>query len=318
MFHSVGLCILVYVILPELDIVRGIILLSGVAAVPSLVFPICASDVKLNRHSYDETEEAGPVKTLFVFCLNVLTAIIQIGFIPLVLVTDNFISTSHVDKDFTLIALFIIGMICVSFSWWENFVDDRFCGYTTQRSFMKSTLLAIKFDLQEARPVVTFFTSILKIAVTILGAWLTKEYKPYHDGENADAHSIANVTLGQVFDKLGDMDIKDNTSILVLTLTSFIGYYVGYTACKLKLQKFSFDIPLILSTPIAVLLAAFDCEGNLFLPFTNELQNMCKEGSLDWERVWVYIAGACVWASLYWLCKHIFYPNIERLAKTER
>jgi len=319
LFHSVGLCILVFVVLPELDLVRGIILLNGIAVVPSLIFPVCSSSVKVNRKSDDgEKEEVSTVRTLLVFVFNVLTAVVQVGFIPLVLVTDNFIPTSHVDKDFNLIAMFIVGMIFISFSWWENFVDDRFCGSTTQRSFMKSTILAMKFDLQEARPVVTFFTSILKIAVTVLATWLTKEYRPFHDAENADVHSIDDINIGQIFNKLGEMAIKDNSAIISLTLAPFVGYYVGYTACKLKLQTCSFNMPLILSTPIAVGLASFNCDSNVFGLFTNELQNECRDSINDWDRIITYIIGAVVWVSLYWMCRHIFFPNIERLAKTER
>lgn len=316
--HSVGLCILCFVILPELDIVRGIILINGVAILPSVVFPVCASDVKPSKRNKEVPKERGPAKKFAVFCCNILTALVQVGFIPAVLVTDNFIPTSMVDKDFTLITLFMVGMICVSFSWWENFVDDRFCGSTTQRSFMKSTVLAMKFDLQEARPVVTFFTSIIKIVVTVACTWVTKVYKPYHNEENAEHHSIENVPMGQIFEHLGSVPIKDNSAIIALTLGSFVGYYVGYTACKLKLQKCSFNIPLLLSTPVAVVLAAFDCSSNIFAPFTNELHNVCKESDWDENRLAVYAVGIVVWLSLYWLCRHIFYPSIERLAKTER
>lgn len=310
---------MVYVVLPEMDIVRGILLLNGVAVIPSLVFPVCASDVKLSREASanEEVEKRGPVKTFIVFCANILTAVIQFSFIPLVLVTDNFLPTSILDKDLVHIVLFILAMMFVSFSWWENFVDDRFCGTTSGRSFMKTTVLAMKFDLQEARPVVTFFTSFVKIAVTVLATWATKAYKPFSDMDNAQHHSIENVTLGQVFEKLGDMPIKDNGAIITLTLTSFVGYYVSYTACKLKLQRFSFNIPLILSTPVAVILAALDCDGDLFGTFTNELQNDCKAQDLE-DSVFMYVVGAILWLSLYWLCRYIFYPNIERLAKTER
>jgi len=70
----------VFVVLPELDLVRGIILLNGIAVVPSLIFPVCSSSVKVNRKSDDgEKEEVSTVRTLLVFVFNVLTAVVQVG-----------------------------------------------------------------------------------------------------------------------------------------------------------------------------------------------------------------------------------------------
>ncbi|XP_052803668.1 uncharacterized protein LOC128233850 isoform X2 [Mya arenaria] len=313
--HSIGLCILVFIVLPDMDTVRGIILINGVAILPSLLYPICASEVKLHA---DHRRRGITLNKAVTFCLNIVVAIVQVGFIPLVLVSDNFLETSWMDRGLANIVYFIIGMIFVSFSSWENFTDDRFCGKTNKQSLIKGWLLGVKFDLQESRPVLTFFTSVTKIGVTCLLVYLTKLGKPFGgDDENSFTHSIASISAGEAFAKLGDLPIKDNSAILTLTLTAFVGYYVGYTSCKLKLQRLAFSLPLLLSTPIAVLVAHFDCRHNWLDPFTNEDRNQClDDGVLG--LILLYVTGAIIWLSIYWLCAHIFYPDIERLAKTER
>ncbi|XP_052242460.1 chitin synthase chs-1-like [Dreissena polymorpha] len=310
--HSLGLCALVFIILPDMDIVRGLWLLNGVAILPSILYPITASELRTNK--------GGCLGRIGVFSLSVFAAVVQVAFIPLVILFDNFVAGSTMDSKAQTIVIFIIAMLFVSFSWWENFSDDRFCGRTNDNSIIKTKYLKLKFNLQESRPVISFFTSLWKIGITCLLTWLTKQYKPFSDSMNSEHHGIDGVSMADAFRKLGDMPLKDNAAVLTLTLTTFVGFYVAYTTCKLKIQKFSFSFPLIISTPLTVVIASVDCRPsfNLLIPFTNELQNVCEQHDEVNEWVGVYIAGVVVLASLYWLCRHIFSPNIERLARTER
>ncbi|XP_052804939.1 uncharacterized protein LOC128234627 isoform X2 [Mya arenaria] len=310
--HSVGLCLLAFVILPDMDPMRGIMLLNGIAFLPSILFPICGSAVK-----HHGQKKRNALTTLIVFCLNILVVLVQVGFIAVVLMYDNFIETSHIDVEYYTSGLFIAAMVFVSFSWWENFTDDRFCGTTSYGGCTKSWLLKMKFELQESRPIVFLFTSFLKIAVTIVASWLTKMYKPLSEDEFSHVHSIADVPIKDALDYIESQPLKENVAMLALVLVTFFGNYFATTCCKLKLQTVSFNIPLLLSTPTAVVLVALDCDYEILNIFTNEGQNDCSNDDFI-RKALVYICGGIVWASLYWLCRHIFYPDIERLAKQER
>ncbi|XP_053372897.1 chitin synthase chs-2-like [Mercenaria mercenaria] len=318
MMHSIGLCILAFVVLPELDIVRGIFLLSGVAVIPAVLFPVCASDVKV--HNRRERQSSG--LKLAVFVLNILTALLQFGYIPVVLLRDHFINDSKLDNEVYNIVLFVVSMIFVSCTYWENFVDDRFCGRTNQRGCWRRLILKTKFDLQEARPIILCSTTFFKIGLTILFSWVIKTYHPENvtvtDSErNNNTKRIDTVTISDAFDKIGELPVANSAAIIALTLSAFVGHYVGYTACKLHLQMFSFNIPLILSTPLAIVLATVDCSViRLLVPFTNE-KRTCKHVAVQ-NAVEHFFYGIVAWMSLYWLCRHIFYPHIEKLAKTER
>ncbi|KAH3856321.1 hypothetical protein DPMN_098907 [Dreissena polymorpha] len=315
-FHSIGLCALVFIILPDMDIVRGIWLLNGVAVLPSVLYPFTVSEPRTRR-------DEGYVRRIALISTSLIVAIVQVAFIPLVILFDNFVGGSRIDSEPQTTVIFILAMMFVSFSWWENFSDDRFCGRTHDNGIIKTYFLKLKFNLQESRPIINFFTSLWKICITCVLTWVTKTIKPFSfsdDNPDANHHEIDDVTVADAFSKLGDMSIKDNAAILTLTLTTFVGYYIAYTTCKLKIQKFSFCLPMILSTPVAVVIASLDCRStfNLLIPFTNELRNMCERHEDVEEWAGVYITGIVLLTSLYWLCRHIFFPSIERLARTER
>ncbi|KAH3868670.1 hypothetical protein DPMN_031821 [Dreissena polymorpha] len=219
-----------------MDIVRGILLLNGVAVLPSVLYPLTASEhrpgsegetstrregelithreeglktrrkeeppkrregeLKTRRKGEPKTRRKGEPKTrregeprtriedgskthrkgepitcregehikhregylrrIALFSLSRIVAIVQVVFIPFVIML-HFFSEIRIESQSQTIVIFSIAMICVSFSWWENFSDDRFCGKT----FMK-----LKFYLQESRPVINFFTSLWKIGIT--------------------------------------------------------------------------------------------------------------------------------------------------------
>lgn len=302
-----------FILLPELDAIRGIILLNGLAAAPAILFPLCGSDVK-KRNATLKTV----LRKTFDVMFDGLVVVAQLGIIPLLLLTKNFLSTSQIGSSLHLIIITLVGMVLVSLSWWENFVDDRFFCKMSRRGGTSSFILATKYDLQESRPIVTFFISFVKIGITILGTWLTKEFKPYSDVENANAHAIDSITFAEAIDKINAMGIKENSAILTLTLAAFVGHYFGYIACKLKLQRISFNIPLMLATPMAVVLVSLNCDRDMFSPFTTEIQNPCSKDELWTTKVLVYFTGFFLWLSLYRLGRYIFFPNIERLAKAER
>ena len=246
---------------------------------------------------------------------------IQCGYIPLIVLDQYFQEESRLDNDVVEIVLVVIALIFISVSWWENFVDDNFCGRTSQRNGWHQFILRVKFDLQESRPVASFFMSMWKIALTILFSWTFKDFLFINKDE--DVKNIDGITMTQIYDYWSQQSLKDNSSILILTLTSFVGYYVAYTACKLKLQKFSFNIPLLLSVPVSVILVSLNCtvdDLDLFKPFTNE-KDACRymEGEEIHQNKWYhFVCGAAAWISLYGIARHIFFPKIERLAKAER
>ena len=283
---------------------RGLMILSGVAIMPALLKPIFSSEAKASN-----VEKVSYGKRICIFMMDLIALIIQCGYIPLVLITEHFDDQSDQDSRTERIVEYVLAIVLLSFSWWENFVDNRFFGEITPKNFWYKSVMSVKFDLQESRPIVSVFMSLWKIGLTCLMCWLLG------NDEGADMDEY----FSRAFDKLANQPFAENSSILTLTLAAFVGHYVGYTACKLRLQRFSYDVPLVLSTPLAVLIVSLHCEfGNVLTVFTDEkLEYGCNDLDIRSEW-WHYLAGVAALLSLYWIGRHIFFPNIERLAKTER
>ena len=270
---------------------------------PAILRRFFASEAKL-RSTQKSTK-----KRICIFSVDLIALFIQCGYIPLVLMTGHFNEQSEQISSKERIVEYACAIVLISFSWWENFADNRlFCTLTAKNHWYKF-IMSIKFDLQESRPIVSVFMSLWKIGLTCLMCWAL--------GSDEDADMLEYFNMA--FDQLSNQPFAKQSAIVTLTLTAFVGHYVGYTACKLRLQSISYNIPLVLSTPLAVLIVSLHCQyGNILTVFTEEqLEHGCTDLDLelDW---WHYLAGLAVLWSLYWIGRHIFFPNIERLAKTER
>ena len=312
--HSVGLSFLCFVILPQLDMGRGIVILGGVAIIPAILKPVFASDAKIYG-----TKANSCSKRFCIMCMDLIAIVIQCGYIPLVIITDHFKDHSELDYKPEEIIKYTFTIFLISFSWWENYIDNRCFGSLQQNNFWHKFIMSIKFDLQESRPIISTFMSLWKIGWTCLMCWLLDYIRPDDEnriGQDKDPRDYMTYHFSAAFDKFSTQPLAENSSILTLTLAAFVGHYVGYTACKLKLQRFSYDIPLFLSTPLAVVIVTLDCDHRILEIFTDEiLVYGCPDTMDNW---WHYLTAGVVWLSLYWIGRHIFFPNIERLAKTER
>ena len=298
--HSVGLCLLCFDILPEMDMVPGLMILSGVAIMPALLKLVFTSETDIRGTKENKR------KKLCILIMDLIALIIQCAYIPLVLITNNFFEDGDHDLNILISVEYVLAIFLISFSWWENFVDDSFIYILRWKNRWQKFILPIKFDLQEARPIISIFMSVWKIGLTCIMCWVL--------GRDEDVNIAA--YFQESFDKFKTQPLAENVSILTITLATFFGYCIGYTACKLKLQQFSYDIPLILSTPLAVLIVALDCDHYFLEMFTNEvLQYGCTNTSVTW---WHYLTGFVAWLSLYWIARYLFFPKTNRLAETER
>ncbi|KAL3836166.1 hypothetical protein ACJMK2_021608 [Sinanodonta woodiana] len=316
--HAGGIALFVFRILPELDTVRAILLLNAVGIIPSILSPICSSAVKRKKATENPCENFGNKTARLVF--DVLSFIAQISVIPVIILFEYFPGdhakkieynpARNVEVAFTI--------VMVSFSMWENFVDDRFCGSLGYKNGLKNFMLSLKFDLQESRPKITFFTSLIKIAV-LLGA----VYGIHFDlTDKKDQYFISHSQLA--FNQINQLSIALKSSALILIITTFVGYYAAYTACKLDLQVFSFSLPLFLSTPVAFVLAYVDCldkNGDFLGSFSAEKRYCGLDGGDGWN-IWIFWWHMGNMVAIHLLDgKTRLVPNTrekERLSKVER
>lgn len=308
--HTFGLCQLTFRILPNMGMHRGILLLSAVAILPSILRLMCTSEPDTNK-----TDKclAGKKGKVIGFILDLLSFFVQISTIPIVVITKFMLIEERppIQVDAAAIVEPVLALFFVSFSWWENFVDDKFCGQLNENKFWHKFIFSIKFDLQMSRPVINFITSAWKIGLSFLLAWA-------YSGD-------ISFDITGAFEYMDSVPIANNASLIAFTISAFVAYYIGYISCKLHLQIVSFSLPLFLSTPLAVAAVQLHCEYGYLTVLTSELPGVdgCVDlqGGEDQEIIspWYHLVAAILWyISLYWLTRHIWYPSQERLAKVER
>lgn len=108
--------------------------------------------------------------------------------------------------------------------------------------------------------------------------------------------------------------------------SSYLCYIFSKFACKIKIQEFSFSLPLSISTPVAIVVFVILCgvrDGNVcayhdVFPDYLFLQNPTIYNVFDYifsHYMWVWPLW---WMSQTWITRHIWYPQNDRNASTEK
>ena len=310
--HSVGLSYLVFKYLGEMHSARGIMVMSATCILPSIIKPFFAKDDVSGRPGCNRF-----CKKITAFVADLVAIIAQISVFPLIINNGFLVTNGDRSNEWEAVLEIVFCLLLCSFSWWENFMDDRAFG--TSRGRLQQFILQIKFDLQEGRPFVTFITSMFKIGITIMMAYFLR------DGLDLDVSAAAAALSKPQYENNLNLKsysysyIMDYTSVMCITIGSYVAYYIAYTICKLRMQIVSFSLASLLSTPVAVGIVFLDCHySGILSPFTKEELICFTKESYDTAHWYHYLIGLLWLMSTYWIARYIWYPNQERLAKVDR
>lgn len=241
--YIVGLALLIFVVLPELDVVKGAMLTNCMAFIPG-VFGM------LSRHQKESR------RYLKVF-IDILAIICQAtGFFVWPMVeTQKGNSTAWVIP---------ISIFLISAGWWENYVDRR-SPLAPMRSLGK-----IKDRLKKTRYFVYSFISMWKMALFfscmllflhLNGTPIGPLFSSFRDGFAIHKYNVTRV-LNQNPDTFPDiaglekleeiiqLDSWYHVHIHVLMIqifSAYLAYIFGKFACKICIQGFSFAFPVNLT-----------------------------------------------------------------------
>lgn len=318
--HTVGVSLLVFVVLPDLDVVKGAMLTNCVCFVPGLLG-------MLSRHR-------GEDKRALRVILDILSLVAQAtGFLL-------WPWTLGGSRSWAIpVASFLI-----SFRWWENFVDKRSSARFVAR------LADMKDDLRRSRYFTYIFISCWKMTLyfacmlAFLSLTLDNVLSLFRQLGSAFSNHFINVIQVRRLGALGDLpdlptasplddDVQILTSqwtpilaIVVQVLSTLLCYVCAKFACKICIQGFSFAFPVSLTVPVSVslLIAACGirtedvCFFETYLP--KYLFWRCPGGEffqdlVSTQHAWIWL----VWLlSQTWIAVHIWTPKCERLASTEK
>ncbi|KAF2352209.1 Nucleotide-diphospho-sugar transferase, partial [Trinorchestia longiramus] len=325
--HTLGTSLMIFAVLPDLDVIKGAMLTNCVAFLPGL-FGMLSRDKKES-------------KLFWKILVDILALICQVsGFFvwPILEMQKEGANLTHI---WTIpFAVFL-----TSFGWWENYVDNK-----SKISFVKY-LGEVKKRLWRTRYFIFMFVSLLKILVFFgvmiltMGIRLQSDFATIFDLSKAFSSHTINVTEtrqllpGNILTDVPSQDVQklevmaqigSNSStpvyvFLIQVLASYICYIFGKFACKICIQGFSFAFPVNLTIPVSISLLITACGLRTedvcafdFMP--GYLFWECKNGDiltdfLKNDYAWIWL----LWLlSQTWITLHIWTPKCERLASTEK
>ncbi|CAO1401711.1 unnamed protein product [Diamesa hyperborea] len=317
--HALGLVLLVFIVLPELDSVKGAMLTNCLCVIPGI----------LGLFSRTSKEGKRPAKVL----MDLAAIAAQItGFVVWPLIEDR-----------PVLWLIPVSAVMISCGWWENYVSSQ-----SPFSFVRS-LGRIKEELKTTRYFSYIFLSLWKILIfccavmviiwyegddpTSLFGLFSKGFGP-HKIIVEELSSSLGKSLPDIIDasQIGDfveIDASHTTVVYVIIIQIFAAYFCyifGKFACKILIQGFSYAFPVNLTVPISISMLIAVCgirsgdpcfyHGTIpdYLFFESpQVFDLSDLASRQMAWAWLLWLFSQAWISL-----HIWTPKCERLASTEK
>ncbi|KAK2724897.1 hypothetical protein QYM36_001381, partial [Artemia franciscana] len=321
-FHIIGIGLLMFAVLPHLDVVQGAMITNCVCLVPGVLGMLSRSRKESKRSA-----------KILVDIFSILAQLTGLLLWPIILAGKD--GGSH------LVWSLPVSLLLTSCGWWENYADKH-----SPFAIVKS-LGRVKERLKRTRYFTYIFISIWKIALflgTVFFIWwgIYKDLTPlfskfnlafgdhkipvYSGPLRSSLVSDAKIDRFQTFEA---QDAWSSTPSHVLTIQIFsawLCYVFGKFACKICIQGFSFAFPVNLIVPVSVSLLIAACgvrnnnacilQGTLpdYLFFECPTGDFLNDLILS-QHAWVWL----LWLlSQTWITLHIWTPKCERLASTEK
>ncbi|XP_059143322.1 uncharacterized protein LOC131930739 [Physella acuta] len=316
--HSVGLCLLVFRVLPQLEAIRGLMLLNATALIPSIL------KLTMSGQEYEVTQLTcitGMVQKLIQSMFDLVAMLLQVSAIPLVVVLNfrpcyqDFLGDFIRDQQF--ITELTAAIILVSCNHWENFVDGKFFCNLNHKNWFKNMVLKMRYELQMGRYYPQIVTCLSKISLTVwLGYQLTTDF---------DYSTVVKIFSEASFPE----SCKFIPVIITLVISAFVAFYSSFGACMFQMQVPSLSLPLVLATPAAILIFSFNYQfhflkgiTNSVVPYMNEKAHefnatdpVLKSFENNYKDV---LFGVGWWISFVILSRYIWRAQTDRTANMER
>ncbi|XP_013390586.1 uncharacterized protein LOC106158988 isoform X2 [Lingula anatina] len=314
--HTCGLCLLTFLILPYFDVVQSLMVLNGVAFLPALLQLVIRP----------AKEKLRPVKITF----DVLATLAQISALvvwPVAAGVDNMQVVFRGTPGYVL-WLTPLALLLISFSWWENYVYIDTKAHHSNMNPVRRFLTKARAVVRRSRyklyvfmcPWKIVLSFALMLAIFIGTGRFTAEDMFYLQPGLARCEADSNVYFGKE-DVGTDLDVV--YTAVVLVCVRLVCYYCSKVACQVKMQRISFAPPLLLVTPITLGLLFAGCHfwninQTTFTGIPGYLFWHCFPPGSSLTSLWSFWFIVAWWLSLMWVTRHVWMPNAERLAKTEK
>uniref|UniRef100_A0A158R449 chitin synthase n=1 Tax=Syphacia muris TaxID=451379 RepID=A0A158R449_9BILA len=331
--HSIGVGIFVFRILPDLDAVTGAMLTNAMCLVPCVLSLISRKPSKVSL-------------LLVLFDIACIAA-----------QSSTFWAWPAFSPSLQKHALSVpITLLLISLAWWQNFIHTdsvfppvrclaRYAIKLAERRSKTYVFVSLWKCFIYLLSIFLFIVSMDNLLqrdpfgeriITITGAELNKtqvhkfemrmheEYSAGKKKREADDENIYNdfVILRQYTSPYDALWI-----VLVQVLAAVTCYYSSKFACKVMMQRMGFALPIALSVPLTVFTLSSTCSHRhsdscyMTSTLTKELFWQCYD---EYTTLTGFMTSAQTWfwfswlASQIWITIHLWRPEHERLAKSEK
>ncbi|XP_043647130.1 chitin synthase chs-2 isoform X1 [Drosophila teissieri] len=320
LLHVVGLALLTFTVLPALDVTRGAILGCCVCFVPALLNLLTGT--RVHWRSADS----------LVLGLSILALVAQGS---VFLVWPSLSNSLEVQ-------LLAIPLLLISFRWWENFANTheaiayiiRTIRCTRSRYHTYLYLAPLKVVVFAGMGFLLHGQEFVEYFSRFRDAWRPHLITLVQSGGDLDALFSAQANLSITAPPLRTLfTVQSSSNAVFYALAAQVGaaylcHIFGKFACKIKIQKFSYALPLSLAGPASICLATFlaqlrasdPCALHGLLPDYLSLQALGRsveemgQRCLDYA-LWLFPLW---WLAQVWTCLHIWQPHNDRNAPTEK
>ncbi|KAL0849268.1 hypothetical protein ABMA28_013597 [Loxostege sticticalis] len=318
--HTIGMALLFFVILPELDVVKGAMITNCLCVVPAILG-------LLSRNSRDS-------KRFVKVIVDIAAIVAQVtGFIVWPLSEDK-----------PVLWLIPVASLCISLGWWENYVTRQ-----SPIGVIKS-LGRLKDELNFSRYYIYRFMSVWKCVLFLMcilfSIWMEGDEPSMFFQMYSSGFGPHNIVVEEVQTQLGGTIIPDLANVtltgdsvevpaayksafyvmLIQIFAAYFCYIFGKFACKIVIQGFSYAFPINLVIPLVVnfLIAACGLRNGDTCFFHGTVPDYLFFESPPVFTLSDFITRQMAWVWLLWLLSqtwitiHIWTPKAERLASTEK
>ncbi|EDW19044.1 chitin synthase chs-2 [Drosophila mojavensis] len=319
LLHVIGLALFTFTVLPHLDVTRGAMLGCCVCFIPALLNLLTGT--RLQWKSAD----------MLVYGVSIL-AIVALG--------SAFLIWPAMSTQLE-VQLLAIPLLLVSFRWWENFANTheaiayiiRNIRCTRSRYHIYLYLAPLKIVVFGLMGFLLHGESFVEYFTLFLEAWQPHSITVTYTDGLLDTVHLANGSTSITPTRLAQYKLQSNSravlyALLLQVAAAYLCHIFGKFACKIKIQQFSYALPLNLAAPVTVAAAtwlaqmrASDlCSLHGLMPDYLTLQPLGPElgqlGALCLEyALWLWPLW---WLAQIWTCLHIWQPRNDKNAPTEK
>nr|AKR54211.1 chitin synthase 1 variant b [Helicoverpa armigera] len=318
--HTIGMGLLFFMILPELDVVKGAMITNCLCIIPAILG-------LLSRNSRDS-------KRFMKVIVDMAAIVAQVtGFIVWPLLENK-----------PVLWLIPVSSLCISLGWWENYVTRQ-----SPIGIIKS-LGRLKDELIFTRYYTYRFISVWKIMLFLMcilfSIWIDGDepamfFQLFNTGFGPHSIVVEEVQIqlgGTVIPDLANVTLTGDLVevaaayksafyvMLIQIFAAYICYIFGKFACKILIQGFSYAFPINPVIPLVVnlLIAACGIRNGDNCYFHGTVPDYLYFESPPVFTLSDFISRQMAWIWLLWLLSqtwvtiHIWTPKAERLASTEK